>query len=144
MKLKPNHILYFILVFVLNLSVILPLFSMQYTPVHNSFHSGTDFVSLTDKFVKVESDSVSSTKISKVWYTQTELNVQVYQTDKQQEISITVYNMLGKEVLEVFRGTSSSAQEEVYTTSFNLPNGIYICVLQSKNFKDTEKFIISR
>jgi hypothetical protein len=52
--------------------------------------------------------------------------------------------MLGKEVLEVFRGTSSSAQEEVYTTSFNLPNGIYICVLQSKNFKDTEKFIISR
>lgn len=107
-------------------------------------YNGTDFVTLSSKLSKVEQDTITSNRITKVWYTSTELNVEIYQVLKQQEINITVYNMLGKEVLEVFSGTSSSRVEEVYSITFNLPNGIYICVLQGKSFRDSEKFIISR
>jgi hypothetical protein len=104
----------------------------------------TELVSLSSKLIKIEQDSITSNVITKVWYASTELKVEIYQVVKQQEITITVYNMLGKEVLVVFKGTSSSQQEEVYSATFNLPNGIYICVLQGKNFRDSEKFIISR
>lgn len=106
--------------------------------------TGTDFVTSSLNSIRVESDSISSNIITKVWYTSAEINVEVYQVIKQQEITITVYNMLGKEVLEVFRGTTSSNEEEVFSKTFNLPNGIYICVMQGKSFKDSEKFIISR
>ncbi len=115
--------------------------AFQFTP---TLLSGTDFVTSSLNTIGVEIDSINSNVITKVWYTSAELNVEVYQVFKQQEVTITVYNMLGKEVLELFRGTTSSSQEEIYSKSFNLPNGIYICVLQGKNFKDSEKFIISR
>ncbi|MBX3042607.1 MAG: T9SS type A sorting domain-containing protein [Candidatus Kapabacteria bacterium] len=106
--------------------------------------NGTDFVSFNSKYFVTNQDTITSTKITKVWYTQAELNVEVYQVQKQQNITITVYNMLGKEVLEVFKGISSTRTEEVYSATFNLPNGIYICVLQGNTFRDSEKFIISR
>jgi hypothetical protein len=104
---------------------------------------GTDFVT-SNKNIVVSNDTITSNRITKVWYSATEINVEIYQILKQQEITITVYNMLGKELLEIFRGTSSSRAEEVYSVTFNLPNGIYICVLQGKTFRDSEKFIISR
>lgn len=143
MKHLQQHIIY-LFAAIMILGSVITAYANNNIQISQNLIYGTDFVTLSTKLSGVESDTITSNKITKVWYTSSELNVEVYQVFKQQEITITVYNMLGKEVLDVFKGTSSSRLEEVYTATFNLPNGIYICVLQGKNFRDSEKFIISR
>lgn len=148
MKPKLKYYRFITIIVFLFSGLTINLYSSHNLPISNPFSiknlSGTDFVILKNELARTENDSLVSNKITKVWYTATELNVQIYQVFKQQDITITVYNMLGKEVLEVFKGISSNNQEEVYSKSFNLPNGIYICIMQGKNFKSSEKFIISR
>ncbi len=143
MKLQIKHIILSLFVWAILLTGN-PALSYQLFSLSGKSLNGTDFVTLSSKDIRIEEDSVTSNIITKVWYASTELKVEVYQVVKQQEITITVYNMLGKEVLVVYKGTSSSQQKEEYSATFNLPNGIYICVLQGKNFRDSEKFIISR
>jgi len=141
-----------ILLFSVAILLIIATFNTSFsTPISKSSNinkktnlTGTEFANSIANLNQTESDTITSNKITKVWYTSAELNIQVYQVFKQQEIAITVYNMLGKEVLEVFKGTSTTSTEETYSKTFNLPNGIYICIMQGKNFKSSEKFIISR
>ncbi|MFP4368971.1 MAG: hypothetical protein ACOC2K_04015 [Bacteroidota bacterium] len=59
------------------------------------------------------------------------------------EIEISVYNLLGKKVLEVFDGTAREGVEYDFYGS-KLPNGIYLCILQGKEFRDAEKILVSR
>lgn len=143
MKLKSKHII-FLAFYCIAIMLIGSISVLEAKSPKFKNLNGTDFEIFLHKQRKVELDTVSGTQIERIWYSQTELNVEINQAGKQQEISITVYNMLGKEVLDVYKGTSSSSQKEIFSKPFNLPNGIYICVLQGKNFKDSEKFIISR
>lgn len=68
--------------------------------------------------------------------------------DYDQRIAISVYNMLGKEVLskhEVFDGYPYKDSEFAYEINAStLPNGIYLCVVQGGNFRLAAKFIVSR
>ena len=91
----------------------------------------------------VEADTNINNQILQVWYSKTELKVKIKVKDKNKTISIVVYNMLGKEVLRVYDGVHTRDEDDYYI-NYNLPNGIYICVLQGDNFRDAEKFIISR
>lgn len=92
---------------------------------------------------KVETDTTVTNKILRVWYTSTDLNIKIQVIDKNKNITIKVYNMLGKEILKVYEGTHIN-DEFTYSSQNNLPNGIYICVLQGDNFRNAEKIIISR
>lgn len=58
-------------------------------------------------------------------------------------IKIQIYNMLGNLVKEVYSGTAIEDVEYPFDAS-NLPNGFYLCILQGPNFRDAEKFTISR
>lgn len=58
-------------------------------------------------------------------------------------IKIQVYNMLGNLVEEVYSGAAIKDVEYPFDAS-NLPNGFYLCILQGPNFRDAEKFTISR
>ncbi len=58
-------------------------------------------------------------------------------------IKINIYNMLGNLVEEVYSGTAIKDVEYPFVAS-NLPNGFYLCILQGPNFRDAEKFTISR
>ena len=51
--------------------------------------------------------------------------------------------MLGNLVKEVYSGTAIEDVEYPFDAS-NLPNGFYLCILQGPNFRDAEKFTISR
>jgi len=120
------------------------LFSIENSNTQHNKLLGTEIVNYQKSLFVVNADTVTNNKITSVWYTTTELNVKIIQVLKQQEITIIVYNMLGKEILEVFKGTTGNNAEETYSKSSNLLNGIYICVMQGKSFRSSEKFIISR
>lgn len=64
--------------------------------------------------------------------------------DYNNEMGLVVYNMLGKEVLEIYRGYPKKGDEKFEFSTVTLPNGIYLCVLYFKGIRKAEKFIISR
>lgn len=65
--------------------------------------------------------------------------------DYDQRIQISVFNLLGKKVLDVFEGLPYKDPDYAYEISkSNLPNGVYLFIVLGKNFKLREKFVISR
>ncbi|MCX7737189.1 MAG: hypothetical protein N2319_10810 [Candidatus Kapabacteria bacterium] len=65
--------------------------------------------------------------------------------DYDQRIQISVFNLLGKKVLDVFEGLPYKDPDYAYEVSkANLPNGVYLFIVLGKNFKLREKFVISR
>ncbi len=67
-------------------------------------------------------------------------------SDYNSEINIMVYNLIGKKVMDVYKGIpkSTSPDYPYEIQSWRLPNGIYLCTLQGKNFRKTEKFVVAR
>ncbi|HRP01821.1 MAG TPA: T9SS type A sorting domain-containing protein [Candidatus Kapabacteria bacterium] len=111
-------------------------------PSSNEFAYGTEFdkISISSS---VEADTNTSNKIVQVWTGKDDLNVKIKVSDKSKQINITVYNMLGKEIIKVYEGVHNR-DDEAYTVNVSLPNGIYICVLRGDTFRSAEKFIVSR
>jgi hypothetical protein len=65
--------------------------------------------------------------------------------DTSSEITINIFNMLGKKVLEAYKGAPKSNPDEGYEIqSSRLPNGVYICVLLGKDFRKSDKFVVAR
>ncbi|OGU16081.1 MAG: hypothetical protein A2X61_13280 [Ignavibacteria bacterium GWB2_35_12] len=62
------------------------------------------------------------------------------------EIEIIVYNMLGKKVLDLFKGIPKPEEcaRDYEIPKGKLPNGLYLCVAQSEKFRIVGKFVISR
>ncbi|HYF03807.1 MAG TPA: T9SS type A sorting domain-containing protein [Patescibacteria group bacterium] len=63
------------------------------------------------------------------------------------QMQINVYNILGRKVVDVWRGDATKG--EVITKDFTqemqgLPEGMYICIVQGKDFRLAEKFTVSR
>jgi len=96
-----------------------------------------------DKLNIVTSDSLATNQIENIWYSNTEIFIKVKVIDKNKNINLTIYNMLGKEVLKVYEGPHTRG-DDPYIVRYNLPNGIYICVLLGENFKVAYKFILTR
>lgn len=69
--------------------------------------------------------------------------VQIQLTEYNIPIKIHIFNMLGNLVKEVYKGTAIKDVEYDFDAS-NLPNGLYLCILEGPNFRDAEKFTISR
>jgi len=62
-----------------------------------------------------------------------------------QEVNLIVYNMLGKQVLDIFHGYPHKDPDYPYSfRSSILPNGIYFVVFQGRNFRKARKFIVAR
>lgn len=59
-------------------------------------------------------------------------------------VDIAIFNMLGKRVMEVYKGSSSRGVHEHTQSVSDLPEGVYMCVLQGSNFRKAEKFFFSR
>ena len=67
--------------------------------------------------------------------------------DKDKKISISIYNLIGNKVADVYNKPPGSSEVEITEfkdTIDKLSNGVYICVLQGNNFRLMEKFTISR
>ncbi len=67
--------------------------------------------------------------------------------DREAPIDITVYNMLGKKVRDVYYGypkPNGVPYEISIVGPPSLPNGVYLCVVVGKNFRLREKFVVAR
>lgn len=93
---------------------------------------------------KVENDTVKTNSIINIWNSNEIYNVRVHVRDKDSEIDIGIFNMLGKEVMKVYKGVVGNNEAIYEFNADKLPNGVYLCVLQGRNFRDVEKFIVSR
>lgn len=65
-------------------------------------------------------------------------------TNDEQYIEVGIYNMLGKKVVEVYKGSASRGQHDYTQPILELPEGVYICILQGNAFRKAEKFFLSR
>ena len=59
-------------------------------------------------------------------------------------VDIAIFNMLGKRVMEVYKGASARGVHEHAQSVSDLPEGVYMCVMQGNNFRKAEKFFFSR
>ena len=67
--------------------------------------------------------------------------------DHESTIKITVYNMLGKKVRDVYEGIpypNGVPYEISIVGPPSLPNGVYLCVVVGKNFRLRDKFVVAR
>ena len=59
-------------------------------------------------------------------------------------VDVAIFNMLGKRVMDVYKGSSARGTHEHTQSVSDLPEGVYMCVLQGTNFRKAEKFFFSR
>ncbi len=99
------------------------------------------------KILQEKDTTQKSNRISGVWLEKDNLNVIVSLTDTEQKINISVYNLLGKKVLEIYDGLPQGTPNDAWLYSKSaagLPNGVYLCVVLGKSFRLREKFYVSR
>jgi hypothetical protein len=64
--------------------------------------------------------------------------------DYKSRVSVQVFNMLGKKVLDTYDGKAKEAGDYYEMDVSGLPNGVYLCMVVGSNFKLREKFVISK
>ena len=65
--------------------------------------------------------------------------------DNQQNLSIGIFNLLGKKVSDVHQGGEFAGKSKMFDINVQgIPNGIYMCIVQGDNFRLAEKFYVSR
>lgn len=57
-------------------------------------------------------------------------------------IRLTVYNILGKKVSEIYTGTKSSGSHQINFDGSSLPSGIYYYELITENFRQTKSMVL--
>lgn len=72
------------------------------------------------------------------------LTVRIELARDEAQVEIGVYNMLGKKIMDVHRGTTARGIHEYTTAIQDLPEGVYVCVMQGADFRKAEKFYLSR
>ncbi len=97
------------------------------------------------KYARLAEDTTSKqNKIERIWKNNDILYVEVVLAEKDANITIKIYNVLGNEV-DLIKNGLQNQNKEVYDHSIaTLPNGFYICTISGKNFRDTKKFTVSR
>ncbi len=102
-------------------------------------------VSYIFKYARLAEDTTAKlNSISRLWQVSEKLNAEVKLAKDDANLTLKVYNMLGKEVAEIFSGLQPQKTKVYEYPTASLPNGIYICILTGQNFRDTKKFIVSR
>lgn len=62
----------------------------------------------------------------------------------QAKLDVGIYNMLGKRMADVYTGSAARGMHEFTTPISQLPDGVYICIMQGSNFRRASKFYLSR
>ncbi len=114
----------------------------------NSEHvlSGTDIDLKTNSSGTQENEvkdtTVTKSEIHSVWEANNRFFVKVSLTENNTPIELKMFNMLGKLVVDIYKGEADDG--DVFDYEADLQNGIYICVLTGPKIRDAEKFILSR
>jgi len=65
-----------------------------------------------------------------------------YAVPKESEVSLVIYDILGKEVVTLVNGRKSAGRYSVNFNALNLPSGIYFYRLQAGDFSETKKMAL--
>ncbi|MFH1050057.1 MAG: hypothetical protein V1779_03890 [bacterium] len=118
-------------------------------PTENTVTKPENQDSKLKKIQSVSSDSLSNNM--EISYNSNDLgkpdklNVTVKEKDK--KINITIYNLIGNKVSDVYNAAPGSNDIEIENFKKEiekLSNGVYICVLQGYDYRLMRKFTISR
>ena len=125
------------------------------TPVYGAMETTLDAMHRKDlakskptgKNVAVARDADVATGASKIVSLRASGDIVTVRIELQREepqLEIGVYNMLGKKVQDIHKGAAARGSHE-YTAPVNdLPEGVYICIVQGADFRRAEKFYLSR
>ena len=67
-----------------------------------------------------------------------------YSLEKEELVSIEIYNILGERVDELVNEVKSEGIHQIVFNSSNLPSGVYFYSIRTQNFTDTRKMILLR
>ncbi len=67
-----------------------------------------------------------------------------YTMSSQQYVTLTLYNLLGNEVLRLAEGVKPAGVYQLKLDAKNIPSGVYFYRIQSANFIDTKKMILMK
>lgn len=101
----------------------------------------------TTKNDVIENDTaIKSNRIISMRESEKGDKIQIYiqVENKEQNIKITIYNLLGKKVMELYEGPPKDSNQPYELTTSDLPKGIFLIVVSGDNFRLREKLIISR
>ena len=102
--------------------------------------------STTKQTTKVNVGADTSRKDNKFIFARAAADVftRVELAEDQGSVDIGIYNMLGKKVMDVYKGYASRGQHDYTQPIPDLPEGVYICIMQGSDFRKAEKFFFSR
>lgn len=97
-------------------------------------------------FFKQNADTViGSARITNVWTDVQQIKVKLQITqNRENAFRLSLFNLLGKEVKVIYEGLPRDNDYEYSSSIADLPNGVYICILSSSNYKDAKKIVISK
>lgn len=101
----------------------------------------------TTKNDVIENDtSIQSNRILSIRESEKGDKIQIYIQieNKEQNIKIIIYNLLGKKIMELYEGPPKDYNQPYELTTSDLPKGIFLIVVSGENFRLREKLIISR
>lgn len=101
----------------------------------------------TTKNDVIENDTaIKSNRILAIRESEKGDKIQIYTQieNKEQNIKITIYNLLGKKVMELYEGPPKDSNQPYELTTSDFPKGIFLIVISGDNFRLREKLIISR
>lgn len=115
-------------------------------------NSGTEFdkmerkVNFGRKAKRLDTDTNDTKNTIKVWEnSSSDIVVSLKLKETNQRIRISVWNMLGKNVIEDYDGEYKNLESEhIIKNSNNLPKGVYLIIVQGEKVRLDSKFIISR
>ncbi len=111
---------------------------------------GTKFAKLdnsTEMFLfKQNADTIiGNARITVVWSDLQQIKVKLQITqNRDNTFRLSLFNLLGKEVKVIYEGLPRDNDYEYTASIADLPNGVYICILSSSNYKDAKKIVISK
>jgi len=101
----------------------------------------------TSTSAKVKLASDTSRKESRIIFARATADVFTVRIDlvaDEANLELGMYNMLGKKMADVYRGPATRGEHEYTMPISELPEGVYICILQASNTRRAEKFYLSR
>jgi len=91
-----------------------------------------------------EADTTRTSRIVFVRATSDVFNTRIDLVQDETTLDLGIYNMLGKKVMDVYRGPERKGEHDYSLSISELPEGVYICIMQGSNYRRAEKFYISR
>ena len=97
-----------------------------------------------DKKVQIADPESKESKIIMARSSNDVFTVEIDLAKDQGKIDLGIYNMLGKRLNDVYSGPAAKGRHDYTTSSSDLPEGVYICILKGDDFRRAAKFYLNR